>query len=163
MDHPCISKHVIPISPSGINALVSSLYVRFRSFLVTTSNYTTFIQGASQYNVTLQNGSDSLLGGLQRTGPSADNRNDTMIINMEYSDNLFNVESDSYLIFIPWNRSPKVTLMTGSSAGYCAFTGFEVFKWITPSTLSAGNYQIDIWARSLCTLHSKSGVLSVTQ
>lgn len=84
---------------SGINALVSFLYVGFRSSPVTSDHYTTFIQGASQYDVHSSEWLGLVTWRSSKDWPIGDNRNDTMIINMEYSDNLFNVESDqlSYL------------------------------------------------------------------
>lgn len=143
---------------SGINSLVSSLFITFRQEPVNAASYATFVNGAATYDITNQSGSQSLIGAHQRSGPSADNRNDNVLIQMEYQDNLFLVSGNNKnIIYIPFNRHPKQTLMTGSSGGFQPFTSFELFKFTCPSTLVGGNYRLDFFARTLESAQVRDG------
>ena len=143
---------------SGIHALVSSMFVTFRSSPVTAATYATYINGAASYDVTSQDGSTSLLGGLIRSGPSADFRNENVLISLEYFDSQYMTSgNNANILYIPWNRSPKLTLMTGASKGFCSFSGFEILRITTPNTLVAGAYQIDVFGRTLETLKVRNG------
>lgn len=152
------SKYSIVLS--GINHMVSSLFITFRASPITNSNLSTFINGASSYDIVNQDGV-SITGNYQRSGPSTDLRNDSVLISSEYFDNLFLVSgNNANIIYISWNRSPKGTMITGSSKGYAPFTGFEKFEFTTPATLTPGAHRIEVWARTHDVLKLRNGELN---
>jgi len=142
----------------SINVLVSFMFITLRASPITAATYATYLPGIANYDITLQDESNSLLGGLIRTGPSADFRNETVLISNEYFNNLMLVfGNNANIIYISWNRSPQTTLQTGSSKEFAAFSGFELFRFQTSSTLAPGSYTIDFFARTLEIIKIRNG------
>jgi len=51
----------------------------------------------------------------------------------------------------------------GTNYGSQCFTSFEKLSWTTGSTLSQGQYQIDIWSKSHKFACIKKGILTTTR
>jgi hypothetical protein len=66
------------------------------------------------------------------------------------------------LYVIPFTISAENSV-NGGVSGYYNFTGDEILRIYTPSTLTAGSYQIVIMSYELCTLELKNGVSNIVK
>lgn len=149
------------IQLSGFAGIACCLFITVRAVPITSSNVATYVAAINNFDVQDQNG-QSLLGYYLRDVADTINfRSDQQIMSLEYFDNAFSL--NSFFYFVSWSRSPKTDMLTGSSHGFCALTGFEVLKITTNSGLSGGSYQVDVWARTYETLRCRAGELSVTR
>lgn len=140
------ARAVITMAPSSryeynlstIRANVIALMFTLRPVAFTGATQGTY-QAISSFDVQLASG-ESVLGSYQRL--HADNKLDQA----EIFPNLMSKYSDHY--FISFSRDPVGDFATGSVSGQLVFSGTEKLVINTPSTLVAGNYQLDLYALS---------------
>ncbi len=140
---------------SGINGLVSDLFWTLRAIPITNTNQGTFANaGVNTYDIEDQNG-QSLTGYYQR------DYSDSNIIGLEYFSNA--MQKIANFTFITFNRDPCRTYKDGSCSGFQPFTGFEKLIFTTNSTMVAGNYQLDIYAKVYNVAEIRNRMIEVKQ
>ena len=146
---------------SGFNCLAAIIFLTFRSTPISSSNVASYTNVLSSADILSQDGT-SLTGYTIRDVLDVTTySNDNSIMSMEYFENFYAINSGGSGVFIiSWSRSPVQDLITGSSHGFCALTGFEIFKFTTNGTLTPGTFQLDAWCRNFSTARIRNGVLT---
>ncbi len=138
---------------SGIRGVAANLFFIVRALPFTVSNQASYIQ-MYDMDVQDQNG-QSLLGYYRRL----------------YSDMVLDYVESFNSLFINYVNVHMITFSNnmfsdfakGTNYGSQCFTSFEKLSWTTGSTLSAGQYQIDVWCNSHEFACINKGILTTTR
>jgi len=123
---------------SGLRGVAHNLFFIVRALPFTASNQASYIQ---MYDMDLQDqNGQSLLGYYRRL------YSDMILDYIESFNNLFINYVNVHMITFSNNMFSDFS--RGTNYGSQCFTSFEKLSFTTPSTLSGGSYQIDIWANT---------------
>jgi len=138
---------------SGLKGICSTVFFVVRALPFTAANQASYIQMTSFY-LQEQDGS-SMLGFYRRQYA------DMQLEIAESFNNLFTNYVNLHMII--FTSSPVSDYIYGTNNGYQALTSFEKLSFTTPSTITPGSFQIDIWASTHEFAMVRQGVLSTTR
>lgn len=138
---------------SGIRGVAANIFFIVRALPFTAANQATYIQ-MSDMDVQDQNG-QSILGFYRRL------YSDMQLDYIESFNNLFINYVNVHMITFSNNMFSDFS--KGTNYGSQCFTSFEKISFTTPSTLSSGSYQIDIWSNTHEFACITNGLLSTTR